>query len=225
MQSFMIEKIKPMYVELIQNDGSAEAVGQNEEKLRLKSLVYDWACLVGHSPCIEHQKKEFYKLIEQDIIIDSQKSLDEDELFLMVCTTIRYSGSHEWNILAKYVEKTIDLNEKKTLLRGMGCTKEIHLIHNYLKYLTDDDLYKLANEVLTSVSSNKVALKYTLDYLYDHWNEVKQYHDLKEISVLFNKIVNKNEFEIVSYLIAIPFITFNFSFLPFFEFSVSRNIC
>lgn len=193
----MVETIKPVYEEVITN--SAEDGNQNEEKLRVKSLVYEWACLVGHPPCIEHMKREFYKLIEQNIIIDSKKSLDEDELYLIICVTIQYSGNHEWNTLAKSLPKIIDLNEKKTLLRGMGCTREIHLIRKYLKFLTDDEMYKLASEIILSVSRNKVALKYTLDYLYDHWSEVRLYHDLKELAVLFNSIVNKNEFDSVSF--------------------------
>lgn len=199
----MVETIKPVYEEVITKD-SSEGSTQGEEKLRIKSLIYEWACLVGHPPCIEHQKREFYKLIEQNIIIDSQKSLDEDELYLMVCTTIQYSGNHEWNTLAKSLPKTIDLNEKKTLLRGMGCTREIHMIRKYLKYLTDDEMYKLAGEIILAVSQNKVALKYTLDYLYDNWSSVTQYHDLKDLTVMFNNIVNRNEFEIVSFIIRSP---------------------
>uniref|UniRef100_A0A336KLP7 CSON013121 protein n=1 Tax=Culicoides sonorensis TaxID=179676 RepID=A0A336KLP7_CULSO len=194
-EKFMVDTIKPVYEEVIIKD-SAEGSSQGEEKLRIKSLIYEWACLVGHPPCIEHQKREFYKLIEQNIIIDSQKSLDEDELYLMVCTTIQYSGNHEWNTLAKSIPKTIDLNEKKTLLRGMGCTREIHLVRKYLKYLTDDEMYKLAGEIILAVSQNKVALKYTLDYMYENWNSIRQYHDLKDLSIMFNNIVNRNEFEI-----------------------------
>lgn len=91
----MIHKIKPLYLEFVTQAGSDSSGAINEEQLRLKSLVLEWACLVGHSNCIEYQKKEFYKLIDDEIMIDPRKSLDEDELFLTICTTIYFGGSFE----------------------------------------------------------------------------------------------------------------------------------
>lgn len=80
----------------------------------------------------------------------------------------------------------------------MGCTREIHLIRQYLQYLTDKEMNKLASDILVSISANPIGLKYTLDYLFKHWNEIRRHHDFKEMSVLFNKISDANGFEVVS---------------------------
>ena len=81
------------------------------------------------------------------------------------------------------------------MAKSLGCTREVSLIRNLLDYLNEDFYIPFTNEILTSISENKIALKYTLDFLYNDWMDVRKYLTLKQLAILFESIQTENDFE------------------------------
>ncbi|XP_055549676.1 aminopeptidase N-like [Wyeomyia smithii] len=159
---------------------------------KITSLLTEWACRMGVASCIENQKRLFKDVFLTETL--SPFKLAENDLFLSACTVIRYSGINEWNLLKRKFLASEDLNLQKILVRALGCTREISLIKKYLDLFRNPHFNMYNYHILHSISRNKIALKYTLDYLYNQWIEVKKYLSLQDISILLRKISTENEF-------------------------------
>lgn len=121
----------------------------------------------------------------------------QDELFRLLCTTIKYSGFFEWNLVLKSFNNTNDLNYRKILLRSLGCSREISLINSYINFLVQKEFYKYSADILHSISQSKIAMKYILDYLSINWKVIIKLFDIKQLSVIFKNISNENEYKVV----------------------------
>ena len=149
-------------------------------------------------------KKKFEKLLLTDDEVNNQVLLKEnqsqDELFRLLCTTIKYSGFFEWNIVYKSFNLSSDLNYRKILLRSLGCSREISLINSYINFLVQKEFFKFSTDILQSLSENKIGMKYVMDYLSINWKTIIKILDIKQLSVIFNNISNENEYKVVSIL-------------------------
>lgn len=147
-------------------------------------------------------KKKFEKLLLTDDEVNNQVLLKEnqsqDELFRLLCTTIKYSGFFEWNIVYKSFNLSSDLNYRKILLRSLGCSREISLINSYINFLVQKEFFKFSTDILQSLSENKIGMKYVMDYLSINWKTIIKILDIKQLSVIFNNISNENEYKVVS---------------------------
>ncbi|XP_058063360.1 aminopeptidase N-like [Anopheles bellator] len=158
----------------------------------IRELIVQWACTLGVTACVEHQKQLFKQIFDNKTVSPFEQR--EEQLFRILCITVRYSGLTEWlKVEEKYLE-TDDINYQRILVKSLGCTREIRLIKRYLGLLRHPMFNMYTKEILTSISENKVALKYTLDYLYNEWTEVRRYLTLYDISILLRSISNINEF-------------------------------
>lgn len=150
-------------------------------------------------------KSRFEKMLLTDDEVNNQLLLtqnqSQDELFRLLCTTIKYSGFFEWNIVYKSFNNTNDLNYRKILLRSLGCSREISLINSYINFLVQKEFYTFTADILTSISQNKIGMKYVLDYLSINWKKIK--FDIKQLSVIFKNISNENEYKVVSLLFSL----------------------
>lgn len=167
-------------------------VNGNKRNSMISSLLIEWACRLGVAACIENQKRIF-----REVFIEGTSSafhLSENELYLSTCTVIKYSGANEWKLLKNKFLDSEDINLQKIIVKSLGCTREISLIKKTLALLKNPvfNMYNL--HILSSISQNKIALKYTLDYLYNEWVDARTYLSLSDLSILFRKISTENEF-------------------------------
>lgn len=147
-------------------------------------------------------KNKFEKLLLTDDEVNNQllftQNQSQDELFRLLCTTIKYSGFFEWNIVYKSFNLSSDLNYRKILLRSLGCSREISLINSYINFLVQKEFRKFSSDILLSLSENKIGMKYVMDYLSINWKTIIKLLDIKQLSVIFNNISNENEYKVVS---------------------------
>ncbi|XP_058826209.1 aminopeptidase N-like [Topomyia yanbarensis] len=158
----------------------------------ITSLLVEWACRLGVAACIEDQKRIFTEIFINETL--SPFEIPENKLFLAACTTIRYSGIDEWKLIKEKFLTSEDINLQKILVRALGCSREISLIKKNLDLLRNPQFNMYNYHILSSMSHNKIALKYTLDYLLNQWIDIRTYLSLQDISVLLKKISTENEF-------------------------------
>jgi hypothetical protein len=192
--------------------------------------IRSWFHNNQHEPTSIHQygvyrrhENKFEKLLLTDDEVNNQLLIttnqSQDELFRLLCTTIKYSGFFEWNIVYKSFNLSSDLNYRKILLRSLGCSREISLINSYINFLVQKEYFKFSADILQSLSENKIGMKYVMDYFSINWKTIIKILNIKQLSVIFKNISNENEYKVVSCRRLCQGIEFcNFSF------SASRNI-
>ncbi|KFB52120.1 AGAP000131-PA-like protein [Anopheles sinensis] len=186
-ERFLEYLIVEKYTEIERSDGS---IYYNPS---IKELIVQWACKLGVSFCVEQHKAIFKQIFYNQSI--SPFAQREEKLQRVLCTTVRYSGLTEWKTVEQQYLETGDINYQRILIKSLGCTREISLIKRYLSLLKHPLFSMYTKEILTSISENKVALKYTLDYLFNDWIDVRRYLTLYDISILLRSISNTNEFK------------------------------
>lgn len=152
-----------------------------------------WACKLGVTSCIEQHKALFQAILRNQTVSPFEQR--EERLHRILCTTIKYSGLAEWKRVEQQYRETTDINYQRILIKSLGCTREISMIKRYLGLLKHPHFRMYSKEILTAISENKVALKYTLDFLFNEWLDVRLYLTLQDISILLRSISNMNEFK------------------------------
>lgn len=174
---------------------------EDDEEKRLEFLIDHNSCMLGYPHCIDDMKNRFERMLLTDDEVNNQLLLtqyqSQDELFRLLCTTIKYSGFFEWNIVYKSFNNTNDLNYRKILLRSLGCSREISLINSYINFLVQKEFYKFSADILLSLSQNKIGMKYVLDYFSINWKQIIKLYDIRQLSVIFKNISNENEYKVV----------------------------
>nr|XP_040240307.2 aminopeptidase N-like [Anopheles coluzzii] len=159
----------------------------------IKELIVQWACKLGVTSCIEQHKALFQAILRNQTVSPFEQR--EERLHRILCTTIKYSGLAEWKRVEQQYRETTDINYQRILIKSLGCTREISMIKRYLGLLKHPHFRMYSKEILTAISENKVALKYTLDFLFNEWLDVRLYLTLQDISILLRSISNMNEFK------------------------------
>lgn len=213
---------EPKLVENAQKKKILKKLNEDDEEKRLEYLIDDNSCMLGfprkkymktkfnqlfmihlyfYAACLEDMKNKFENLLINDDEVDNQllikQNQSQNELFLLLCTTIKYSGFFEWNIVYKSFNNTNDLNYRKILLRSLGCSREISLINSYINFLVNKEFFKFSADILLSLSENKIGMKYMMDYLYLNWPTIIKILDIKELSIIFKNISNENEYKVL----------------------------
>lgn len=200
-ENFMRDIVNAVYNKINDLKFSRDLTEDDEEK-RLEFLIDDNSCMLGYPECIDDMKNKFEKLLLTDDEVNNQLLItpnqSQDELFRLLCTTIKYSGFFEWNIVYKSFNLSSDLNYRKILLRSLGCSREISLINSYINFLVQKEFRRFSSDILQSLSENKIGMKYVMDYLSINWKTIIKILDIKQLSVIFNNISNENEFKVVS---------------------------
>ncbi|KAG5677707.1 hypothetical protein PVAND_007440 [Polypedilum vanderplanki] len=199
-ENFMKEIVNAVYNKINDLKYSRDITEDDEEK-RLEFLIDDNSCMLGYPHCIDDMKKRFEKMLLNDDEVNNEllitQNQSQDELFRLLCTTIKYSGFFEWNLVHKSFNNTNDLNYRKILLRSLGCSREISLINSYINFLVQKEFYKFSQDILYSISQNKIGMKYILDYLSINWKTIIKLFDIKQLSVIFKNISNENEYKVL----------------------------
>lgn len=227
----MREIVNAVYNKINELKYSRELTEDDEEK-RLEFLIDDNSCMLGYPHCIDDMKNRFEKMLLTDDEVNNQLLLtqyqSQDELFRLLCTTIKYSGFFEWNIVYKSFNNTNDLNYRKILLRSLGCSREISLINSYINFLVQKEFYKFSADILLSLSQNKIGMKYVLDYFSINWKQIIKLYDIRQLSVIFKNISNENEYKVVSVklfnLNLIKYIINFFSFKKYFQCTLKHSV-
>lgn len=200
-ENFMRDIVNAVYNKINDLKFSRDLTEDDEEK-RLEFLIDDNSCKLGYPECIEDMKGKFEKLLLTDDEVNNQlmitQNQSQDELFRLLCTTVKYSGFFEWNIVLRSFNLSSNLNDRKLLLRSLGCSREISLINSYINFLVQKEYFKFSADILQSLSQNKIGMKYVMDYFSINWKQIIKVLDIKQLSVIFNNISNENEYKVVS---------------------------
>lgn len=175
-ENFMRDIVNAVYNKINDLKFNRDLTEDDEEK-RLEFLIDDNSCMLGYPECITDMKNKFDKLKREKDEVNNNTLLikenqSQDELFRLLCTTIKYSGFFEWNIVYKSFNLSSDLNYRKILLRSLGCSREISLINSYIDFLVQKEFFKFSSDILQSLSENKIGMKYVLDYLSINWETI-----------------------------------------------------
>lgn len=196
LRNYLKELITPIY-EKIENDSKDLSDLDFEEKKELQILVNTWACKLGFISCIEKMKDYFVKLTETGQLI--QENFHQDEMYLILCTTIKFSGFDKWILLKNKMMNNTDESYLEIIIRALGCTREPSLISKYIEFLIEPNSVMSEHyvNILDAVSQNQVALKYTLAFLYQNWIKVSEKYDWGELAVVFKKISTESDYKTV----------------------------
>lgn len=202
-ENFMRDIVNAVYDKINERKIARDLTEDDEEK-RLEYLIDDNSCMLGFPPCLEDMKNKFDKLLINEDEVDNKlmikQNQSQNELFLIICTTIKYSGFFEWNIVYKSFNNTNDLNYRKILLRSLGCSREISLINSFINFLVQKEFFNFSTDILLSLSENKIGMKYVMDYFSINWKTIIKLFDIKQLSIIFRNISNENEYKVVSVL-------------------------
>lgn len=198
LRNYLKELITPIY-EKIENDSKDLSNLDFEEKKELQILVNTWACKLGFISCIEKMKDYFVKLTETGQLI--QENFHQDEMYLILCTTIKFSGFDKWILLKNKMMNNTDESYLEIIIRALGCTREPSLISRYIEFLIEPNNVMSEHyvNILDAVSQNQVALKYTLAFLYQNWIKVSEKYDWGELAVVFKKISTESDYKTVCF--------------------------
>lgn len=186
LQTYLINTIRATYNRLTFTEN-------NREQELLKLLLIKWMCRLGFSDCINDKRKEFDILVKSG---DWEFNIKPDTE-LIFCTTVKFSGFNEWDAVLNMAKNTTDIILKKILIKSLGCARQINLIKKYFDLLKNPQFKDYTTVILESLSQNKIGLKYSLDFLRNDWTEIQEFLDLQNLSILFFKISNDNEYEMV----------------------------
>ncbi|XP_046824209.1 glutamyl aminopeptidase-like [Vespa crabro] len=147
--------------------------------LRLRSIVLDLACSVGHIECLEEASEIFKKWIND--IKDVRPHPDIRGLIYYY--GLHYAGSEaEWNLMFdKFVQET-DSSEKLKLMRGLTGIRESWLLSKFITIAKNENYVRAQDffSCLTAISNNPVGTPLVWDWVRGNWEFLVQRYTLND---------------------------------------------
>jgi hypothetical protein len=101
-ENFMRDIVNAVYNKINDLKYSRDLTEDDEEK-RLEFLIDDNSCMLGYPECIDDMKMKFERMLLTEDEVNNQLLLSQnqsqDELFRILCTTIKYSGNYNYTLL------------------------------------------------------------------------------------------------------------------------------
>jgi aminopeptidase N len=195
-ENFLASIIRPEFDRQSKAETENTEIVDAKEQQRISELILEWACQLDFPACVDKMKKDFLANVGRDGEL-RPPSKSQKEIYLTVCNSLRYGGNYEFGITLNTVYSTADIVYQRTLLRSLGCTREVSLIGKFLRLLTQPTFSQLYDDILHSISDNPVAVKMALDHWSKNWIVVKRSLTMKQTSIVFQAISNENEFNLV----------------------------
>lgn len=185
---------------------------QNENQ-HLKNLIEQWSCRLGFSGCVDRMRAEYKTLMASDPLNVFTKN--EDTLYTILCTTIKYGGWDEWT--AVYEKLKVSDHYTSVAVRALGCTREPTLITKFINLLIDGENKKnhLVNknrfkneeavfnvkhfydDIVDAISDNQIMIKYAMEYFMENWESIREEYDMEELFMIFKRISTERDYKMV----------------------------
>lgn len=95
----------------------------------------------------------------------------------MYCTAVRNGGEKEWSFLWKQYQKSNIATEKSTILRSLGCTREIWLLSRYLEWAINENSgirRQDCSSVFQTVGGNDIGYYVAKNFLQNRIKDIYQ---------------------------------------------------
>ncbi|XP_064105983.1 aminopeptidase N-like [Macrobrachium nipponense] len=169
LRDYLLSLIAPLYNSVGFEDNEAD---QHLTKYK-RVVAVDWACSLGHTPCITKAITLF-----QNWTASNQSIFSPNVQSTVLCTGVQYGGEKEWNAAWKRYTKSNVGSEKSDILFALGCTKEIWILSRYLEmaFTPDSGIRKQdASAVFKTVAQNTVGRDLAWNFLQDRWTKIVKY--------------------------------------------------
>lgn len=147
--------------------------------LRLRSIVLDLACSVGHIECLEEASEIFKKWINDPRDVRPHPDIRG----LIYYYGLNYAGTEaEWNIMFdKFVEET-DSAEKLKLMRGLTGIRESWLLSKFINIAKNENYVRAQDffSCLTAISNNPIGTSLVWDWVRGNWEFLVQRYTLND---------------------------------------------
>lgn len=165
----------------------------NRTDSKLKILLNKWACQkLGLTACVEQNTKEFGYLITDNVLSKSMTSLAD--LKIILCTSIKYGGSENWNLIYHALEG-MDKEYNRILMYSLGCSRDATLAHTYSRLVKNYTVY--SDIILNSAKDNKITKVAMFEYLYQNFDSLLSHLELVKFMEFFESISTELEFQMV----------------------------
>ncbi|EDV23632.1 uncharacterized protein TRIADDRAFT_57038 [Trichoplax adhaerens] len=137
-----------------------------------RATVLEMACSTGYKPCIANATAIFKKYM-QNPTANNIKGTIRGIVFKY---GIENGGATEWNFLFKQYKQSLNIADRRTMLRALSATKIPWLIRRFLNYTVDPTKIPSSSmqTVLLNVNRNTVGRYFTWEFLRDHQNFLMQ---------------------------------------------------
>ncbi|KAK2575060.1 hypothetical protein KPH14_008800 [Odynerus spinipes] len=147
--------------------------------LRLRSIVLDLACSVGHIECLEEAAEIFKKWINDPKDVRPHPDIRG----LIYYYGLNYAGSEaEWNLMFDKFVKETDSSEKLKLMRGLAGIKESWILSKFITIAKDENYVRAQDlfSCLTAIASNPVGTPLVWDWVRGNWEFLVQRYTLND---------------------------------------------
>jgi len=146
----------------------------------LRKLAINWACSLGNIDCIDKTKSDFKVWMDKlDPDAEGSNPIDVDMKSTLYCHAIQNGAEDEWDFAWERYKNSNVATEKRALLGGLSCTKEIWLLNRYLNMsLTEGSGIRKADgrSVISRVAINSIGRDLAFDFIRDKWDRVIDYY-------------------------------------------------
>ncbi|XP_018019108.1 aminopeptidase N-like, partial [Hyalella azteca] len=168
---YLISLLEPLYKKV----GFADNLNDPHLDQLIRVQAISWMCSLDYKDCVTQVVSLFKRWMEQP----ADKSIISPNLKSAVyCTAIAEGGEDEWRFLwSQYLESNV-ASEKSTMMRGLGCSKEIWILSKYMKdsFVAGGDIRKQdIARVFSSVASNEYGQDVAWNYLRNNWKAITEY--------------------------------------------------
>ncbi|XP_071514305.1 aminopeptidase Ey-like [Panulirus ornatus] len=170
LKNFMRDLLVPLYdsVGFVDNLDDPHL----EQLKRVKAL--SWACKLHYKDCVDNS----VLLYSQWMLDQTNHSIISPNLRTTVyCTAIAAGGQKEWDFAWGQLLASTVRSQREKLLDGLGCTKRIWILSQYLEKAFDEESGISKREALrafTSVAKNDMGRHLAWDFLRSHCNRIRK---------------------------------------------------
>ncbi|XP_015604734.1 uncharacterized protein LOC107272255 [Cephus cinctus] len=171
LQSHVLTIIQPNYDRL----GFHDIDGEDYYDKLLRPYILNWACDYGHEKCISTSLQLFAAWRA-----NSSAPIPVNQRPAVYCTAIKHGAAEDWKFLWEQYLNSNVATEKITILKGLGCSQNTAILHDYLKSAITENSgirFQDSSTVFSSVYSTGITgANYTLDFIEEHYNDMYDYY-------------------------------------------------
>ncbi|EDW98315.1 aminopeptidase N [Drosophila yakuba] len=181
-KSFIRKLITPIY-EHMHGINDTDASVQQQDKIRLKGMVAQWACSYEVSDCVT-RAVSYFRSWRSEANPDEINPVPLAVRDNVYCTSIEHGSVEDWDFLWTRYQKANVATEKQTILDSLACSQKVWVQQRYLERIFDakGEIRKQDSlSVFQSIASTQAGFPLAKKYLMDNVDSIsKFYHPQSE---------------------------------------------
>ncbi|XP_077286018.1 aminopeptidase A isoform X2 [Arctopsyche grandis] len=132
----------------------------------LQSTIYNLACSMGHSPCLQVAETTFSKWLKS-----TTDTIDPNLRNTFYYYGVQQTGENEWLALWDIFVLEDDAQEKSKLMQALAASTDQAILKRYLNLAWDDRYIRSQDHlsVIQYISSNPVGTSLVWDHVRENW--------------------------------------------------------